>query len=161
MEYVHRRPTYFEAVWGPRLMAQPSSYNPHPHRAWKITPLQTNSTSSPNHIMQEYMRHSFDFWLQLHLYTYTYIYIWSLTPLRHAKIHILPIYPYWLLGNDCENPNVQKSKNPKIKNPEIVARFRRCKKFWIFGVGDFWIFRFWDFWNFLFLAFWRLRFFDI
>ena len=79
-------------------------------------------------------------------------------PPRHAKMHILPIYPSQLLGNDCENPKIQKSKNLKIqkskkpqiqksKNPKIKksknqkmqknARFRRCKKFWIFGILEF------------------------
>ena len=53
-----------------------------------------------------------------------------------------------------KNPNIQKSKNlkiqksknpknpkiPKSPNPKTNARFRRCKKFWIFGLLDFRIF---------------------
>ena len=41
----------------------------------------------------------------------------------------------------------------KSKNAKIIARFRRCKKFWIFGFLDFWIFLFWDFGIFGFLDF--------
>ena len=41
-----------------------------------------------------------------------YIYIYAHPPpLRHAKMNILPIYPEQLLGNDCENLKIQKSKN--------------------------------------------------
>ena len=44
------------------------------------------------------------------------IYIYMLTPpVRHAKMHILAIYPEQLSGNDCENRKIQKSKNPKVQ----------------------------------------------
>ena len=36
-------------------------------------------------------------------------------PLRHAKMHILHIYPQQLLRNDWENKKIQKSKNPKMQ----------------------------------------------
>ena len=55
-----------------------------------------------------------------------------------------------------KTPKIQKSKNPKLqksKNQKIIARFRRCKKFWISGFWDFWIFGFLDFWVFGFLDF--------
>ena len=72
-------------------------------------------------------------------------------PLRHAKMHFLvPRYPQSHKATDPEipkiqNPNPQKSKYPNIqisknlksKNPKIFARFRRCEKFWNFGVLDF------------------------
>ena len=48
-------------------------------------------------------------------------------PLRHAKMHILPIYPEQLFGNDCENP----------KNPKLFTSTESCKMFWIFGFLDF------------------------
>ena len=46
----------------------------------------------------------------------------------------------------CKTQKIQKPKNnqkqpkPKIqkfKNPKMIARFRRCKKFWISGFVDF------------------------
>ena len=64
-----------------------------------------------------------------------------------------------------KNQKIQKSKNPKIQqsiNPKIqkIERFRRCKKFWIFGFLDFWIFGLLDFWIFGFLGFGILGFWD-
>ena len=62
-----------------------------------------------------------DTYVHTYIHIYIYIYICSPPP-RHAKMHNLPIYPEQLLGNDCENPKIQKSQNPTIpqsKNPTI------------------------------------------
>ena len=74
-------------------------------------------------------------YIYIHTYVQVYKYACSTPRLRHAEMHILPIYPEQLLGNDCENPKskdlkIQKPKNPKMqrsknlkiqesKNPKI------------------------------------------
>ena len=89
----------------------------------------------------------------LHHGTYVYIYIYihiCSPPLRHAKMHILPIYPEQLLGNDCENPKIQKSSNPKKLQDSVDVNSFGCFAFWSLGFLDFWIL---EFWRFLILEF--------
>ena len=87
-------------------------------------------------------------------YIHTYIYIYghpphdTHTPQKHCKCRykrrFLFRIQFWSCFYMFENTSVKhkKSKNLKIhksKNPKTHARFRRCKKFWIFGFVDFWI----------------------
>ena len=62
--------------------------------------------------------------------------------------------------------SIQKSNIPKIQKSENQknARFRRCEKFWIFGIFgflDFWIWGFLGFWVFGFGDFWIWGFLDL
>ena len=94
-------------------------------------------------------------------YIYVYIYICS-PPLRHAKMHILPVYPQQFLGErlrKSKNPKIQNPKNLKIqkfqksknlkiqktKNPKIQKKLQDSVDVKSFGFLQFWIFRFLDF----------------
>ena len=77
-----------------------------------------------------------------------YIYVYAHPPQRHAKMHILPIYPEQLLGNDCENPKIQESKNLKIQKSKNPKKMQDSVDVRSFGFLDFFYFRFLGFWIF-------------
>ena len=108
---------------------------------------------------------------------YVYIYRCSPCPTARVRMHILPIYPEQLLGNDCQNPRIQKSKTPKTQKIQKSKTFHiygilHCfldfwilgflffLDFWILGFLDFGIFGFLDFGIFGFWDFWILGFLD-
>ena len=70
-----------------------------------------------------------------------------LTPVRHAKMHILHIYPEQLLGNDCENRKIQKSKNIKTQKFKKMQDSVNIKSFGFLDFGNLGILELFN-WNF-------------
>ena len=91
------------------------------------------------------------FYVTTHTHTHTRT---CSPPCDTQKMHILPIYPQQLLGNDCQNPKIQKSKTFYIYGILhvfwifVFVLIFGFLDFWFLGFLDFGIFGIWDFLNF-------------